>query len=436
MLNVLLLLLTVGMGGTILCYAHRSLRHEPDRGRFLWLGGVLVVASATFATSTDLLVLAGTWIATSALSVLLVRCGPAPGVRARSRAMVRSFVVGDLALVGAVALLVAGSGSTAIGSVGRAEAPVLAAAGLLLVVAALARSSSGPFTRWLPASTGAPTPSSAMLHAGVVNGGALLLIKLAPATTATLPAAAAATVAGGITVVAAQALAVTRPDLKSRLAWSTTAQMSFTLVLCGLGLHVAAVLHLIAHGFYKGALFLGSGGAVRQTVRYRRAPDARPDRRAVPYALAAAVAAATLLLGADHLTGDLVVPSLLATIAAGAALTGSLALAASRVRLITTASTGLLLLAAYLVLTVQLDRVLAGSLAVDAPALSAWLIAPLLAVLLLTTSAPHRTAAYAPVRAFARTRPVTAPTGARRGHRPSRIPAIRPAVLNQLGVRS
>ena len=53
-----------------------------------------------------------------------------------------------------------------------------------------------------------------------------------------------------------------KPDVKGALAHSTTAQMGFMILTCGLGLWAAAVIHLVAHGFYKATLFLSSGSAV------------------------------------------------------------------------------------------------------------------------------------------------------------------------------
>ena len=54
--------------------------------------------------------------------------------------------------------------------------PVVALAAALVVIAALSRSAQVPFHRWLPATLAAPTPVSALLHAGVVNAGGVLLI--------------------------------------------------------------------------------------------------------------------------------------------------------------------------------------------------------------------------------------------------------------------
>ena len=436
MFDVLLLSLILGMGTTVLVFASRSLRHEPYQRRFTITGALLVLAGTVLVISSDLIVIAVAWIATSWLAVALIRTGPATGVTARSARAVRSFALGDLALVLALATLVAATGSTAVADLDQAGPLALGVAGVLLVIAAAARSASGPFFRWLPDSLGAPTPSSALLHAGVVNGGALLLIKLAPATAETLPGAVAALAIGGITCIFAEAVMLTRPDVKGRLAWSTIAQMSFTMVLCGLGLHIAAGLHLVAHGFYKGSLFLGSGSTVRQTVRHGQAPVGSGGRHPGAFVLAAVVTGATIWVTGSTLKADLAIPAALACIATGCATQAWMRRSNSLRGRLAAASGGMSLLIAYLLVTLGLEGAVKSDLAVADPVLSAWWVVPVLAALCAVAVAPRDLAIWKRIRAAGR--PTAAPRLALRGPLAWRPEAITAAphspALDHIGV--
>jgi NAD(P)H-quinone oxidoreductase subunit 5 len=53
-----------------------------------------------------------------------------------------------------------------------------------------------------------------------------------------------------------------QPDVKRGLGASTSAQMGFMLMQCGLGFHAAAMAHLVLHGLYKASLFLGAGSGL------------------------------------------------------------------------------------------------------------------------------------------------------------------------------
>ncbi|MCU1372640.1 MAG: sodium:proton antiporter [Ilumatobacteraceae bacterium] len=428
----LLLVLIVGMGATVLAFAARSLRHEPYQRRFLVVGTLIVASGVAFAVTSDLVVLALAWIVTSALTVELIKIGPGRGAERAARAR-RSFLVGDAALVGAVVILAVASGGTEVAQIDRAGSVALGVAGVLLVIAAAARSAAGPFVRWLPDSLGAPTPSSALLHAGVVNGGAVLLIKLAPASAGTLPAAIAALVIGGVTCALAQAVVLSRVDVKGRLAWSTVAQMSFTLVLCGLGLHVAALLHLVAHGFYKGALFLGSGTGVRAAVRRKRAPRAWQPGRVSAFVLPGMAGLVMIWALADHVSADLLVPTGLAWIASGFAARAWMGRARTWAGRVGAAAAGSLLLAVYLLVTSGLERLVRSQVAVDAPVLSAWWVVPVLVAFCAGALAHTSAVTTAWARAAGRptaSRPtqVAAAAGPVRADRPSSRPP-----LNQLG---
>lgn len=135
---------------------------------------------------------------------------------------------------------------------------ILLISALCIIVAAAIQSAMFPFHRWLLSAMTAPTPASALMHAGFVNGAGILLTLLAPlfykSDTMTL-----LFIIGGITAVVAQFAKLIQVNIKQKLGCSTTAQMAFMIMQCGLGFFNAAVVHLILHGFYKAYLFLSSG---------------------------------------------------------------------------------------------------------------------------------------------------------------------------------
>lgn len=142
--------------------------------------------------------------------------------------------------------------------------PQLILTAALIVTAALIQSAIFPFHRWLLSSMTAPTPASALMHAGFVNGAGILLTLFAPLLNLSnwlTPLF----IIGGLTALLAQFAKLLQISVKQRLACSTIAQMGFMIMQCGLGFFNAAVAHLVLHGFYKAYLFLSSGEGVTQT---------------------------------------------------------------------------------------------------------------------------------------------------------------------------
>lgn len=136
---------------------------------------------------------------------------------------------------------------------------------VLIAVAVMLKSAQLPFHGWLIQVMEAPTPVSALLHAGVVNLGGLVLIKLSTLMQLSPVANGLLTIVGAITALLAGLVMMTRISIKVRLAWSTCAQMGFMLLECGLGLYELALLHVITHSFYKAYAFLSAGDTVYQT---------------------------------------------------------------------------------------------------------------------------------------------------------------------------
>jgi NADH:ubiquinone oxidoreductase subunit 5 (subunit L)/multisubunit Na+/H+ antiporter MnhA subunit len=206
----------------------------------------------------------------------------------------------DALLVGAAALAWSevGSGSFSdlwahLGREGMSTPLQISAVGLVLAV--VLRTALLPVHGWLIQVMEAPTPVSALLHAGVVNLGGFVLIRFAPLLEQAKPARALLLVFGLGTAVLAGMVMLTRISIKVRLAWSTVAQMGFMLLECGLGLYTLAALHLIGHSLYKAHAFLSASTVVRQTRRQAMHGPASPAAISLVLAPAMAVSAVQLV---------------------------------------------------------------------------------------------------------------------------------------------
>jgi NAD(P)H-quinone oxidoreductase subunit 5 len=146
----------------------------------------------------------------------------------------------------------------------------------LLVIAALLKSAQFPFHSWLPDTMETPTPVSALMHAGVINAGGFLIVRLSPLITLCPGALALLTLLGGFTALFASLTMLTHASVKRALAFSTVAQMGFMMLECGLGAFSLAILHLVAHSLYKAHAFLSSGSMIA-LAKAKWVPVGRPQ---------------------------------------------------------------------------------------------------------------------------------------------------------------
>lgn len=232
------------------------------------------------------------WVAASAAVIALITLG---GRTLQTRVALRrtliAFGIGDVALVAAVVIVTAAPGA-ALTDLAAVDAAAALVVGVLIAIAAITRAASVPLHGWLPATLAAPTPVSAILHAGFVNAGALLLVRFAPLDAWITPVIVG--VAGGLTVVIAGAATLTRPDIKGRLVHSTAAQMGFMLLACAIGAWPLAILHVVGHALYKSYRFLAAGSALVGETSPPQAQDA--DTRIVRGAAASAGAAIVVVI--------------------------------------------------------------------------------------------------------------------------------------------
>ncbi len=343
-LSALLLFLVFSVSTVVQLFAVRYLACDTRSGWFTASAGVLTAASAGLMTSETLLGLAVCWSAAgAALCFLLATFHELPAARDGVARTAKAFLIGDAALWCAVALMTARWGNVELSALSlekfEPSTPLTLAIAVLIVVAALSRSAQIPFHRWLPATLAAPTPVSALLHAGVVNAGGVLLVRLSPVVSGSSLAMGVAFAAGTLSMVYGALVMLTKPDIKGSLVYSTMAQMGFMILTCGLGLSAAAVFHLVGHGFYKATLFLASGSAVahrRRKAAGPPAPSLTATRQwtnvlaAIVLPAAALVAASTLLpVGHDVDHGSAAALLIFAWATVAAALGGWLARCAS-----------------------------------------------------------------------------------------------------------
>jgi NADH-quinone oxidoreductase subunit L len=134
---------------------------------------------------------------------------------------------------------------------------------LLIFAGAMGKSAQFPLHVWLPDAMEGPTPVSALIHAAtMVNAGVYLVARTNPIF-AEAPSAMVVVAAIGIfTAILAASIAMTQTDIKRVLAYSTVSQLGYMFAALGVGAFTAAIFHLMAHGFFKGLLFLGSGSVI------------------------------------------------------------------------------------------------------------------------------------------------------------------------------
>lgn len=241
--------------------------------------GVFIGRLAATIASVQLLVLSGnlgllfvSWVLTSmSLHRLLVFYRERPGAIIAAR---KKFIVarlGDACLIAACAILYSQFGTGNIETIFQAiksslsegiTLPGIEAAALLFAAAAMLKSAQFPAHGWLIEVMETPTPVSALLHAGLLNAGPFLIIRMAYVMEASTFAPILLIVLGGFTALFASVVFLTQTSVKTALGYSSVAHMGFSLMVCGLGVYPAAMLHLVAHSFYKAHSFLSSGSTI------------------------------------------------------------------------------------------------------------------------------------------------------------------------------
>ena len=215
---------------------------------------------------------------------------------------VKTFImtrVGDICLLAAIGLLYYNLGSFsfsyAMAHIASIPTPTLTAIAFLVLGGAIAKSAQLPLFTWLYGAMEAPTSVSALLHsATMVKSGIYLVARfifiVGPLAVALPYWLTSVAWVGVLTAFVGATLALSTPDIKGVLAYSTISQLGFMMAALGtatlgassLGWY-ASLFHMMSHAFFEGLGFLLAGGIIHALgTRDMRLMGGL--RKAMPYA--------------------------------------------------------------------------------------------------------------------------------------------------------
>ena len=292
-LSIIMLGMVSFIGGIVLKYSINYLDGDHNHKSFLGRLAVTVASVQLLVISGNLLLFFLAWVSTSfALHQLLTFYKTRKKAQLAAKKKFLFARLGDFALFGAFALFYQSTGTGDIQTIGQIMTTMgeggwmIELGAALLVMTAALKSAQLPFHGWLVEVMEAPTPVSALLHAGLLNAGPFLIIRFSHVMDAAPLAQTTLLVISGLTAMLGAMMFITQPAIKTALAYSSIAHMGFSLMASGLGAYSASLLHLVAHSFYKAHAFLSSASIVDQM---RASYINKPKRKGNPLGIAVAV---------------------------------------------------------------------------------------------------------------------------------------------------
>ncbi|MDP1573615.1 MAG: proton-conducting transporter membrane subunit [Coxiellaceae bacterium] len=259
--------LVVIIGVIVVIFSSRYMKGDAHYYPFLGLLVLLIGSVVVMAGANNLWVLLAAWGVSNLLLIrLMMHESRWPAAKASGLLTAKTFLIGFICIGCAFILLYLATEQTSIQKILliAPESHLVSLALALIVVGAMTQSGIWPFHRWLISSLNSPTPISAIMHAGLVNGGGFLLARFAPLYLSHPKILMIIFIVGMSTAMLGTLWKLMQHDVKRMLACSTMAQMGFMIAQCGLGLFPAAVAHLCWHGFFKANLFLSSSSAAQE----------------------------------------------------------------------------------------------------------------------------------------------------------------------------
>lgn len=300
------LLIISFIGTLVFIYASEYMKKYKYQDRFFIYLFIFFASMLGLVSSDNIILMFVFWELTSVSSYLLIGFKhDKEDVRYSALQALIVTGAGGLILLAGLILLSEAAGSFSFSEIIArgdiiASHPYYNAIAILVILGAFTKSAQFPFHFWLPNAMAAPSPVSALLHsATMVKAGIYLLARLNPAMTGTDLWQITLTMGGALTMLISALLAFKQRDLKKLLAYTTVNVLGTLTMLIGIGTEKsikAMSIYLVAHSFYKGALFLAAG-TVDYKTGSRDAAALGGLRKQMPFTAIAAALAGLSMMG-------------------------------------------------------------------------------------------------------------------------------------------
>jgi len=258
----IIMLAVVWLGGLVVgVYAYHYMRLERHYKQFMLYLVSLIISISIFFMSNNVIMSVLTWTGANLFLVNLMGSKTRwLAAKASARLAFLNLMSGSALFAISIGMLAYAAASLQIDVITNAANlnPVIVVIAMsCLIIAAMLQAALWPFNSWLISSLNSPTPVSAVMHAGLVNGGGYLLLRFSNICMHMPIMMHVIFIFGCISAVLGSAIKLVQSDVKRQLACSTMSQMGFMTMLVGLGLLPIALTHLVLHAFFKANLFLG-----------------------------------------------------------------------------------------------------------------------------------------------------------------------------------
>ncbi|MEU4419493.1 NADH-quinone oxidoreductase subunit L [Actinoplanes sp. NPDC024001] len=269
-LSGVFVLLITGVGSLIHLYAVGYMEHDPGRRRFFGYFNLFVAAMLLLVLGNNYVMLYFGWEGVGLASYLLISFWyTRPSAATAGKKAFLMNRVGDAGLAIGIFIMFVTLGTTDYAAVFNGlsglSATTVLVLGLLLLLGACGKSGQFPLQAWLPDAMEGPTPVSALIHAAtMVTAGVYLIARSNPVYSANETLQLVTVAVGAITLLMGCIIGAAKDDIKRVLAWSTVSQIGYMFLGVGLGggAYALAIIHLLAHGFFKANMFLGAGSVM------------------------------------------------------------------------------------------------------------------------------------------------------------------------------
>jgi NAD(P)H-quinone oxidoreductase subunit 5 len=263
----LMICVIVVIGAAVTAFSSRYIRGDGYYYSFHAVLIALITCLTAMVCANNLVLLLFLWCLSNALLIkLMVHETSWAAARASGALTAKTFLIGFLCIALGFSILYFDTGSLSIHHIinQNNQSVSVSIALIFIFIGAMTQSGIWPFHRWLISSLNSPTPVSAIMHAGLVNGGGFLLARFSPLYLKHPAILVGIFLVGLFSAIVGTTWKLMQHDVKRMLACSTMGQMGFMFAQCGIGLFPAAIAHLCFHGFFKANLFLSSGSATQE----------------------------------------------------------------------------------------------------------------------------------------------------------------------------